>query len=150
MGAQVKFYCFMKANDTNWETFEFEMDDIYVSELNKWLKADSPDASKTFFNLEMLKSIKRFGFYTASESNARWALNERQILNDFFQYKKNHAVFTLKIVAASSNFSWIIKCSDCEPVQAMLMKTPVGTMQSYVIKYKDANIERLAGSQTRG
>lgn len=150
MGAEVNFYGFMKANDTNWETFDFEMDDIYVSELNKWLKADSPDASKTFFNLEILRNIKSFGFYTSYKHEARWAAGKEQILNDFFNYKKNRAVFTLKIVASSSKFTSIIKCTDCEPVNSMLMKTPGGTMQSYVVKYGNAIFERVAGSQNRG
>jgi hypothetical protein len=150
MGAQVNFYGFIKANDTNWETFDFEMDDIYVGELSKWLKADSPDASKTFFDLEILRNIKSFGFYTSDQNKARWAAGKEQMLNDFFQYKKSRAVFTLKIIAASSNFTSIIKCTDCEPMNSMLMKTPIGTMQSYIIKYKDAIFERVAGSQARG
>lgn len=150
MSAEVNFYGFMKANDTDWETFDFEMDDIYVSELNKWLKADSPDAAKAFFNLEILRSVKSFGFYTSYQHEARWAAGKEQMLKDFFDYKKNRAVFTLKIIAAASDFTSIIKCTDCEPVNSMLTKTPGGTMQSYVVKYKAAIFERVAGSQARG
>ncbi len=147
MSAQVTFYSFIKAQDTNWETFEFVMGDIYVKELGKWLKADSVDAPKTFFNLEILKSAKDFSFYTTSESTARWAAGKTRILNDFFQYKNSsQSLFTLKIIAMSSSFSSIIECRDCQPLQFLLAPTPVGTVQSYSIKYKSAVIEKLASS----
>ncbi len=148
MSARVTFYGFMKSMDTDGETFEFVMGDIYVREFGKWLKADSVDARKTFFNLEVLKSAKVFSFYTMSESNARWALDKKkQNLNDFFQYKKTTKnLFTLKIIAMSSSFTSIVECRDCEPMNVLLGLTPMGTMQSYSIKYKSALIEKLASS----
>lgn len=146
MNAQVTFYSLIKAADTNWESFEFVMGDIYVRELGKWLKADSPDDGKTFFNLDVLKSVKEFGFYTMSESTARWAAGKKQILNDFFQYKKPKSLFSLKIIAMSNNFNSIVECRDCEPGQVLLAPTPAGTVQSYTIKYKTALIEKLASS----
>lgn len=147
MSAQVTFYGFIKAQDTDWETFDFVMSDIYVKELGKWLKADSVDSAKAFFNLETLKSAKDFSFYTMSESTARWAVGEKRILNDFFQYKKSSkSLFNLKIIASSSDFTTIIKCSDCQPLQVLLAPTPAGTMQSYSIKYKTALFEKFASS----
>ena len=145
MAADVTFYGFIRAQDTDWETFEFVLSDIYISELNKWLKADSPDAGKAFFNLEALKTGKSFAFYTSSESNARWALGEKRKLSDFFEYKKStSSVFRFKLIAASAGFSAIVEFRDFEPVQTLLLTTPTGVIQSYVVKYKDARIEKLA------
>ena len=145
MAADVSFICFIKSNDSNWETFEFTMGDIFVRELNKFIKSDSVDAAKAFFNLEALKTAKAFSFYTMSESTARWALGEKRKLNDFFEYKKSSkSAFTLKIVAVSSGFTWIVECRECQPVQTLLAPTPSGVMQFYSVKYSEALIDKLA------
>lgn len=143
MNTTVNFNCFIKVQDTNWETFEFRMSDIYISELNKWIKADSPDDAKAFFNLDVLKTVRSFAFYTTSESTARWALTEKRILKDFFEYKKAGHKFKLKIVAVSNSLNWIVECVDCQPVQSVVLPTPFGTMQSYVLKYTNALIQKL-------
>lgn len=59
------------------------MSDIYISELNKWLNADSPDDAKAFFNLETLRTVRSFAFYTTSKNTARWAVGEKRMLKDF-------------------------------------------------------------------
>jgi hypothetical protein len=147
MSANVTFDCFIKAQDTNWETFDFRMSDIYVSELNKWLKADSPDDAKAFFNLEILKTVRSFAFYTTSANTARWAAGEKQTLKNFFDYKKSGAMFMLKIVAASGGFTWIIELRDCQPTGSMLLPTPIGTVQAYSVKYTGAQIVKHAAHQ---
>lgn len=143
MSAEVNFNCFIKAQDTDWENFQFRMSDIYVSELNKWLKADSVDDAKMFFNLEILKSVKSFGFYTKSVSNERWSAGKEQILNDFFKYKKS-GKFRLKIIAISSSFAAIVTCRDCQPTASLIAPTPVGQVQSYTLRYESAVIEKMA------
>ncbi|HQU82483.1 MAG TPA: hypothetical protein PKY59_05135 [Pyrinomonadaceae bacterium] len=140
MSANVTFDCFIKAKDTNWETFDFRMSDIYVSDLNKWIKADSQDDAKAFFNLEVLKTVRSFAFYTTSEHSARWSLKKKLTLKDFFDYKKSGSAFTLKIVAASNAFTWIIELRDCQPTASMLAPTPYGNVQAYSVKYANAVI----------
>lgn len=147
MNTTVTFDCFIKAQDTDWETFDFRMSDIYVSELNRWLKADSPDDAKAFFNLEILKTVRSFAFYTTSENTARWAAGKKRTLKDFFDYKKSGSAFTLKIVAAASGFTWIIELRRCQPTGSMLMPTPIGTVQSYSVKYTDALIVKHTAHQ---
>jgi len=148
MSSSVSFYGFIISEGADKEGYQFEIGDIYIKQRNKWLKADSSNVSKLYSNMDDLKAVKGFGFYTKTEqNNSRAAFRGTRFLKDAVENRlSGQKGFTLKIIAVTGDYGVVARCSDCELAQSALMPSPIGTIQSYEIKYKDALIEKLAGA----
>ncbi len=136
------------------ETYAFIIGDIYLTQRDKWLKADSTDGSKLFTNMKILRTAKNFSFYTTGKYKSRYLRSHEEAI--LFQdivakdKKTGNRTFTLNVIALLSNYGLIVKCQDCELVQSLNTPTPVGTIQCNQIKYGDMSIEQIGTLPAQG
>ena len=143
MNSHIKLYGFIVSGVKGEGGYEFEVGDIYLKQRTKSLKADSPDFPKLSSNIDFLKTAKNFVFYTKSENGSRYTALGVRFLKDFVENQSSgRRTFNLKIIAVIGGNSVIANFSGCELVQSMMMPTPIGTVQSYEIRFNDATVEK--------
>ena len=134
MSYEASFYGKLISQDATADSYDFEMDDIYVKQKNKRMKEDSFAASKLYTNMEILKAAGSFTFFTLST-----------VVRDFFykEEREQHKTFRIYIDAFIGNYQLKVMCFDCEFVSSLVAETVgFGTFQLYDIKFADALIKQ--------
>ena len=143
----IKLYGFIIPGVAGEGGYEFEFGDIYLIQKNKWLKTDSPDFAKLSNNTDLLKSARSFGFYTKSENGSRYTSLGMRYIADYLEKRPSgKSNFALTLVAVTGDQSIIVRFSGCVMAQAAAMPSPIGRIQIFEVKFKDASIEKLAGT----